>query len=42
MIERVLQLLSDDLGKQMMGPFKATNENVRVTKAKSTAFIPFG
>jgi hypothetical protein len=40
-IERVLQLLANEPGNQMMAPFKATDANVRVTKARSMAFIPF-
>jgi hypothetical protein len=40
-IEWVLHLLAKEPGKQMMGPFKATDANVRIAKARSMAFIPF-
>jgi hypothetical protein len=38
-IERLLQLLSEEPGKQLLAPFKETDDNVRGTKARSMAFI---
>jgi hypothetical protein len=40
-IERVLQMLDEEPGNQMLGPFKASDVNVRATKARLMDVIPF-
>jgi hypothetical protein len=40
-IERTLQLLAEELAKQMLGPFEATMANIRTTKSRAMAYIPF-
>jgi hypothetical protein len=39
--ERMLQLLSDELSHKLVGPCTATSANVRTTKARSMAYLPF-
>jgi hypothetical protein len=42
-IERTLQLLAEELAKQMLlvGPFEATMANICATKSRAMAYIPF-
>jgi hypothetical protein len=39
--ERMLQLLSDEPSHELMGPYTDTSANVRTTKARSMAYLPF-
>jgi hypothetical protein len=39
--ERMLQLLGDEPTHELVGPYTATSANVRTTKARSMAYLPF-
>jgi hypothetical protein len=39
--ERMLQLLNDEPGHELVGPYESTNANVRTTKARSMAYLPY-
>jgi hypothetical protein len=40
-VERMLQLFADEPTKETIDPFKASDANVRNTKAQYTAYIPY-
>jgi hypothetical protein len=39
--ERMLQLLNDEPGHELVGPYESTDANVRTTKARSMAYLPY-
>jgi hypothetical protein len=39
--ERILQLISDEPSHELVGGYTATSANVRTTKARSMAYLPF-
>jgi hypothetical protein len=39
--ERVMQLINDEPGRETLGPFAATDANVRTTKTRGMAYFPF-
>jgi hypothetical protein len=39
--ERMLQLLNDEPGHELVGPYESTYANVRTTKARSMAYLPY-
>jgi hypothetical protein len=39
--DRMLQLLADEPTKELFGPFEASEANVRTTKCRSMAYIPY-
>jgi hypothetical protein len=41
-LDRVRQLLNDDPNAETIGPFKAMDTNVRNTKTRAFAYLPFG
>jgi hypothetical protein len=40
-MERVMQLLNDEPGRETLGPFAATDANVRTTKTQGMVYFPF-
>jgi hypothetical protein len=40
-MERVMQLLNDEPGRETLGPFAATDANVRTTTTRGMAYFPF-
>jgi hypothetical protein len=40
-MERVMQLLNDEPGRETLGPFAAIDANVRTTKTRGMAYFPF-
>jgi hypothetical protein len=40
-IKRMLQLLGGEPNVELLGPYKASDANVRTTKSRSMAYIPF-
>jgi hypothetical protein len=40
-MERVIQLINDETGRETLGPFAATDANVRTTKTRGMAYFHF-
>jgi hypothetical protein len=40
-LERVQQLLGEDPGRDLLCPFKGTDDNTRTTKTRGMAYFPF-